>query len=244
MHQLSPRVNRHVAVSGKIAMKDVLPDSKELGTVRHVELKDRFRALRDALHLTHFNIVDAANKAGEAFLREEVVKVEGGKNKATTKWMREKIAAGFQMATADCDAYLDGLIELDEALLRRDAHLERLKNGPPKPYRESASYREAEAVAKTLPQASHVPTVAWKLARDMPGERIRRRPAYDPGDVLVIVLYFYRTATEDEIKRADESMLLEEERAEQVVKPIRPPSTSPEAPKNTSTSRVKSLRGK
>jgi hypothetical protein len=74
--------------------------------------------LRLALRLTQENM---SSKGGLG--RVEVVRVEGGHNDATSYRMRAGLARAAALAIEDLSAYLDGKIDLEEAMARRSSPL-------------------------------------------------------------------------------------------------------------------------
>lgn len=77
---------------------------------------DAVRALRKSLGMTQ---EEAAAKAQLG--RVEITRVETGHNQANSHRIRAGLARAFQLAIDDVSAYLDGAIDLDEALRRRHA---------------------------------------------------------------------------------------------------------------------------
>jgi hypothetical protein len=93
-----------------------------------------------------------------------------------------------------------------------------------RPFGESKSYLEAEAVALQTPEGRKIPRVAYRIAR-------KRIPAvekvYDAEEVLAVVRYHYGQSTDAEIRQEETSMREEEEREVHKVSPIRPIPTPP-----------------
>lgn len=114
----------------------------------------------------------------------------------------------------------------------------------PPPYGDSPSYRDAEAFTLKSEERYRraIPDSAFRLARSMPA--VRSRTVYSVDDVLSIADYYWRSATDAEVARVETEMRAEEERAESIVKPIRPPSTNPEAPKGATPPRARASRRK
>jgi transcriptional regulator with XRE-family HTH domain len=81
-----------------------------------MDVKDRVRALRDALGLTQEKVAELSRE----LLRTEVVKIEKGQNQATSHRIREALSRAFGVRLDDMSAYLDARIDLDELLRRRE----------------------------------------------------------------------------------------------------------------------------
>jgi transcriptional regulator with XRE-family HTH domain len=114
----------------------------------------------------------------------------------------------------------------------------------PRPYKESPSYREAEPFAMRHPDRRDLPDMAFRLAGGMPAHR--NKPVYDVADVLAVVTFHWRFATEAEVQRVEGELRLEQERAEGVVRPLHPQSDAPRpsSPKNHSAHAIRASRRK
>jgi transcriptional regulator with XRE-family HTH domain len=84
------------------------------GNVQHVIVKDRLKALRKRLALTQEAMAERGGLG-----RVEVVRVEGGHNDATSYRLRAGLARAAELGVEDLSAYLDGEIELEDAMARR-----------------------------------------------------------------------------------------------------------------------------
>jgi hypothetical protein len=196
-----------------------------------VELKERFKKLRKAVGLKHEEMEAKAEAAGHSLARTEIVKIENGANQLSRAAKRQAVAVAFDMKEEDIVAYLiDGSIDLDEARRRRQTFIEQRERGEPKPYGDSPTWRQYEPRARQHPMAGadgfDLPDAAFHLTRSMPA--IRGKQSYGVLDILAIVAFYWVTAEDHEIRRAETELAAQEERDEQKVRPIVPSSTPPE----------------
>lgn len=80
---------------------------------------ERFKKLRDVVGMSQEDVADAGG-----IDRLDVQQFEKG-NKHNSHKVRRGLARGMNLTQDDLDDYLDGLISLEEAILRR-----RLRQGP------------------------------------------------------------------------------------------------------------------
>jgi transcriptional regulator with XRE-family HTH domain len=81
--------------------------------MKTTDTRDRMKAMRKRLNLTQEAVAD---KSGGVLERVEVSKVESGKNQARADRVRQGFATAFGITRDRLAAYLDGDIDLDEAL--------------------------------------------------------------------------------------------------------------------------------
>jgi len=116
--------------------------------------------------------------------RVEVVRVEGGHNDATTYRVRAGLARAAELGVEDLAAYLDGEIELDDALGRRRASSEpqSARHQAAELAREDGVYEPAIQAVLTEP----IPAEHAGRSRLWWADRMRYRAqemlrSYDPG---------------------------------------------------------------
>jgi transcriptional regulator with XRE-family HTH domain len=90
----------------------------DLGTVWHVDVKTRVKALRTALGLSQEEL---AKRAAHGWHRVYISKIERGDNAVTSYEAREALAQGFGLPISDLVAYLEGRLTLEQATARRKA---------------------------------------------------------------------------------------------------------------------------
>lgn len=78
-----------------------------------MEIKDRVRALRLAMHLSQTQLAD---RTGGELDQSYLTKIESGKNRASTVKVREALARGFNLDSDVFSQYLDGTLSLEAAV--------------------------------------------------------------------------------------------------------------------------------
>jgi transcriptional regulator with XRE-family HTH domain len=85
--------------------------SLELGTNWHVELKDRLKRLRELTGLTQQQIVD---RSQGSLRREEMTKLENGRNLATTLRIQRGLALGYGVSRELMEAFIGDEVSPEE----------------------------------------------------------------------------------------------------------------------------------
>src|SRR5690349_8515441 len=82
-------------------------------TVDAGPVAERVRSLRDALQLTQQQLADLGK-----LTRDEVSRIEIGRNKCTSGRIRRGLAAGFGLTLEDAFAFIEGRLSVEDAKRR------------------------------------------------------------------------------------------------------------------------------
>jgi transcriptional regulator with XRE-family HTH domain len=169
------------------------------------DLKDRVKELRRALGLTQKDVADASvGEDGKQILqREEVARVENGKNQGNAARVRRGLARGFYLSDMDFEAFVAGRSTLEhtiglvlEGKVSRKACVPKQGDWP--------GWTEAENQARMAGNVGLLP-------RDFMGARLaeaQRTVVRGKVEVFMVIgcaWIFARTATQEELARADEA---------------------------------------
>jgi DNA-binding XRE family transcriptional regulator len=101
--------------------------SDRLGTNWHVKLKDKIKTVRSQLDLTQDEVADQSE--GQ-LRRQDVVKLESGKNKASTDRIRKGLAISFGATREEIDELIEKDLAPEELALRIKARgVDHIANG-------------------------------------------------------------------------------------------------------------------
>lgn len=155
--------------------------------VRFMDIAQRVKALRAALRMTQEELAEAGIFEGHPLAREEVVKLENGRNKAQAARTVGALAHATMVSMDDMQAYLSGRIEL-EALLRRKGW------GTVQLYSNLPGWRQAKE--KAMARFRLLPAEAFAAADECP--MFRPVDAVDELLVSAIAAFMWFTMTPTE----------------------------------------------